>query len=223
MIEQRKINILYVEDQKEHIRGVESDLASFPLYEVKGLTSLEEARQELRVNPPDILLLDLGFGMPPRIEESIKFLNEVRKTLPQIKVVIYSAIHYLSHFTIYAALDAGISYLVKEDNWMGEELDRAFRTILAGGVVYSQAVVKHFKDLLMGRKPSSLTKRELEVAECIHRGLTNPQIAEELHIAVPGVRDHVSNIMSKLNFSRRAEIAVWFEKTYPHGLPNSDD
>jgi non-specific serine/threonine protein kinase len=55
----------------------------------------------------------------------------------------------------------------------------------------------------------ALTRREREVAVLIMRGLTNRQIAEHLVISERTVDNHVSNILEKLRFSARAQIAVW--------------
>jgi DNA-binding NarL/FixJ family response regulator len=57
--------------------------------------------------------------------------------------------------------------------------------------------------------PTGLTGRELEVLELIGRGRTNQQIAEELVIEVGTVKNHVHNILDKLNVSSRGEAAAY--------------
>ena len=65
------------------------------------------------------------------------------------------------------------------------------------------------------RKPAAcppgiaLTRREREVAEMIVSGLNNREIAEALVIAEGTAERHVSNILRKLGFSSRTQIAVW--------------
>lgn len=56
---------------------------------------------------------------------------------------------------------------------------------------------------------SLLTARELDVARRIARGLTNKQIAAELVIAEGTADRHVANILGKLGFSSRAQVAAW--------------
>jgi len=58
--------------------------------------------------------------------------------------------------------------------------------------------------------PSLLTPRELEVAELVSRGLTNRQIGAVLHISKPTADRHVTNILTKLGVTTRAQIATWF-------------
>jgi DNA-binding NarL/FixJ family response regulator len=57
--------------------------------------------------------------------------------------------------------------------------------------------------------PSALTPREREVAAMIARGLTNRGIADELVISQATVARHVANILTKLGFSSRAQVAAW--------------
>ena len=59
------------------------------------------------------------------------------------------------------------------------------------------------------RGSSPLTARELEVAALVARGLTNRQIAAELIIGERTADAHVGNILAKLGFTSRAQIAVW--------------
>jgi len=57
--------------------------------------------------------------------------------------------------------------------------------------------------------PRTLTPREREIATLVSRGLTNRAIAEELVISTATVARHVANILTKLGFQSRAQIAVW--------------
>jgi DNA-binding NarL/FixJ family response regulator len=57
--------------------------------------------------------------------------------------------------------------------------------------------------------PSTLTPREREIAALIARGLSNRGIADELVISPATVARHVTNILTKLGFTSRAQIAAW--------------
>ncbi|GAB3681987.1 hypothetical protein GCM10027589_51940 [Actinocorallia lasiicapitis] len=67
------------------------------------------------------------------------------------------------------------------------------------------------------RPPSSLTDRETEIARFVAKGLSNRRIAEELTISQATVARHVSNILAKLAFSSRAQIATWVTENPPGG------
>jgi non-specific serine/threonine protein kinase len=60
-----------------------------------------------------------------------------------------------------------------------------------------------------GRAPSSLTRRESEVAELVARGLTNREIAGQLYLSVRTVEVHVDHILTKLGFRNRTQLAAW--------------
>jgi predicted ATPase/DNA-binding NarL/FixJ family response regulator len=81
----------------------------------------------------------------------------------------------------------------------------------AGSELSSDAAVElalTVPDLLATREPE-LTARELEIAALVTRGLSNRAIAAELGIASATVARHVANIMAKLGFSSRLQIAAW--------------
>jgi DNA-binding NarL/FixJ family response regulator len=57
--------------------------------------------------------------------------------------------------------------------------------------------------------PSSLTRRENQIAALVASGASNKAIAEELSISPTTAARHVANIMAKLGFSSRTQIAAW--------------
>lgn len=93
---------------------------------------------------------------------------------------------------------------------------REFTTARGRGAAMSRAdaaaFALHEQPLRESRKPSEmaeLTKREREVAALVARGLTNKAIAEALVIAQRTAQGHVENILMKLGFTSRTQIAVW--------------
>lgn len=58
------------------------------------------------------------------------------------------------------------------------------------------------------RRLTALTEREHEVALAIGRGLSNAEIASELHLSVPTVKAHVSRLFDKLQVTNRVQIAI---------------
>ena len=57
--------------------------------------------------------------------------------------------------------------------------------------------------------PSSITRRELEIAQLITAGLSNREIARKLFLSERTVDNHVQHLLNKLNFHSRAQIAAW--------------
>ena len=76
----------------------------------------------------------------------------------------------------------------------------------------------------MGLRPSAqhkkgpLSDREMEVAQLVAEGLSNPAIAGRLYLSRPTVASHVTHILTKLGFSSRAQIAVWVAAQPGQGL-----
>ncbi len=58
-----------------------------------------------------------------------------------------------------------------------------------------------------------LTEREEEVLVTVARGLTNAEIADELHISLSTVKAHLSSLMTKLETRNRVELAMWAYET----------
>ena len=58
-------------------------------------------------------------------------------------------------------------------------------------------------------QPAALTRREEEVAALVAQGLSNRQIAQELHLSERTVENHVSKILRKLRLTSRAQVAAW--------------
>jgi non-specific serine/threonine protein kinase len=66
-----------------------------------------------------------------------------------------------------------------------------------------------------GRPPTSLTRREREIAALVATGLTNRQIAGQLYLSVRTVEAHVDHILSKLGFRTRTQLAAWIHEEGP--------
>jgi non-specific serine/threonine protein kinase len=63
--------------------------------------------------------------------------------------------------------------------------------------------------------PGGLTARERQVARCVAAGKSNRAIAEELVVSERTVESHVTNILGKLAFTSRIQIAVWATEKRP--------
>jgi predicted ATPase/DNA-binding CsgD family transcriptional regulator/DNA-binding XRE family transcriptional regulator len=92
----------------------------------------------------------------------------------------------------------------------GESLSVEQAVALAMSVPESQTLIE--REAMESRPNSQLTARELDVASRVARGLTNKQIAAELVIAEGTADRHVSNILGKLGFNSRAQVAAWAVK-----------
>ncbi len=162
--------------------------------------------REVREHKPDLLTLDLT--MPGG--SSLAALPSCFVAHPTLAVAILT----MREDPEYArqALRAGArSYVLKEAE--PAELLQAFRLAVAGGNYLHPrlgALMAAGED-----SPSdgvSLSEREREVVRLIANGYTNPQIAEQLHVAERTVKTYRARAIEKLGFSSRAEITAYARK-----------
>ena len=159
-------------------------------------TDLEEALAHARsAGPPELALLDLGLPGCRGLDALTRF----RKVLPEVPVVILSAIE--DAFVIHAAFRAGArGYLPKTTK--RAVMQAAIRLIADGGTyVPPQALLIYDAKL-------KLSERQFEVMCCVARGLPNGRIAEELDISRNTVKQHVRAVFRALDVSSRAEFMI---------------
>ena len=115
---------------------------------------------------------------------------------------------------VYEALRSGASGFVLKDD-PPEQLLAAIRVVADGEALLSPAitkrVIKQFARIPRPEPPrqlDELTERELEVFRLIARGLSNAEIARELHISDTTVKTHITHILMKLNLRDRVQAVV---------------
>ena len=69
---------------------------------------------------------------------------------------------------------------------------------------------------------NELSAQELSIAQKIAEGLSNPAIAEEMHISVNTVKYHIKNLFKKMNVSNRTELLTKIYSLNQHSMTNAD-
>ncbi len=114
------------------------------------------------------------------------------------------------------AIDAGASgYLLKESR--GHTVIEGIRTVAQGGSLFSpQVTAALFRRLKTAKGPSDpveeLNDNEQKILALVAEGKTNREIGESLFLSEKTVKHYVSNILSKLGYTRRAEAAAHFAR-----------
>mgnify|MGYP001553854257 CR=1 FL=1 len=147
---------------------------------------------------PDVMLVDLR--MPVLGGDQV--IEAIRRDYPAAHILVLTA--YNGDEDIHKALASGAcGYLLKSST--GDDLIPAIRTVAAGGRWIPGDVASR---LAVRRDYGSLTHREIEVLREIARGRANKEIAAHLAISENTVKDHLKNILSKLQVSARTEAVT---------------
>jgi len=163
-----------------------------------------EAQRLVAELQPQILLLDLHMpGLRPAELE-----KWVRVHYPETITLVLTAHERDAYLSDMA--DAGVSGFLGK-NRSPEQLIDAIRRAAHGEILFNSEQLARIRSWRaeIGQRWASLTDRERQVLTLVAQGKTDQQIAEELHLHVKTVGNHVSSILSKLNVATRTEAAVW--------------
>ena len=164
----------------------------------------EEALTEVERLKPEVVLMDL---LMPRLNgiEAIKILA---KTHPEVHVVALTSV--LDDRSVVEAVRGGASgYLLKDTQ--AEDLCRAIHAVHQGKVQLSpEAAARLMREVCVdGPQLDALTSREKDVLRLLAGGASNKEIAANLSLAEKTVKNHVSNLLSKLGLQSRMQAALW--------------
>jgi len=147
---------------------------------------------------PDVLLVDLR--MP--VVGGNQVIETIRRDFPTAHILVLTA--YNGDEDIHKSLASGAcGYLLKSST--GDDLIPAIRTVAAGGQWIPRDVASR---LAVRRDYGNLTQREIEVLREIARGRANKEIAGSLAISENTVKDHLKNILAKLQVAARTEAVT---------------
>ncbi len=206
-----RIRILVAEDDSVLRRTLTELLRLEPDFlVVSEVANGQQAVAEAVVVRPDVLLLDIEM---PRMT-GIEATRQIRELLPQAQVVILTK--FGDDENVFSAIKAGaLGYVLKDAGL--DEIAHVVRSAMNGDGFLSPALVtrvmSEFNRLsdsaLHNRKLfAELSRREVEVLECIAAGMKNAAIADKLFLSEKTVKSHVGSILKKLHVNDRAEAAM---------------
>jgi DNA-binding NarL/FixJ family response regulator len=207
------IRVLIVDDHALFRRGLEMVLEQEPDIDVVGEASDgAEALTKAVDTTPDIVLLDVR--MPKR--GGIDACTSIKDAVPSAKIIMLTISD--EEADLYDAIKAGaMGYLLKEISI--EEVASAIRAVNGGQSLISQSMASklltEFASMIKRgderqQVPAPrLTDREMEVLKLVAKGMNNRDIAKELFISENTVKNHIRNILEKLQLHSRMEAVVY--------------
>ena len=205
-IKAKIISVLIVDDHPVVRQGIKSFLEAHGELEVKGTASNgEEAIQAVKELQPDVVLMDIV--MPEM--DGIEALCRIKSSSPNTRVIAITS--FDQNDKVFSAIKAGADgYLLKDV--LPDDLVEAIKSVYAGKPALHPDVAQKLMLSVSNGKAVAvepLTPREAEVLELVACGLSNEEIANRLVISDKTVKTHVSNILHKLNLSRRTQAALY--------------
>ncbi|GEN54440.1 MULTISPECIES: response regulator [Halobacillus] len=210
--------IVLIDDHKLFREGVKRILDFESSFEVvaegdDGDTAVHLIEEHM----PDVVLMDINMPSMNGVEATA----EITKRYPEMKVIILS-IHDDENYVTHALKTGAQGYLLKEMD--SDALIDAIKVVGAGGSYLHPKVthnlVAEYRRLadskgssayrtIEYRKPLHLlTRRECEVLQLLADGNSNRGVAEALYISEKTVKNHVSNILQKMNVNDRTQAVV---------------
>jgi DNA-binding NarL/FixJ family response regulator len=165
----------------------------------------EQAFKKLNQDQVDVLVCDIR--MPGL--DGITLVKRLRSAGNQQPVLMLTT--FDDHTLFISALSAGANGFLLKDVSL-EKLIEAIQTVAAGGFIAEPRLVSQADIKLDNSGPdagSSLSNKEREILRLVAGGLSNREIASIIHLAEGTVKNHVSNILTKLNSRDRTQAVLY--------------
>lgn len=208
-----KIRVLLIEDNRFLREGITDILRTHGGFAVDARADGDDSTGQLEgMRPPDVVLLDLGLEK----ENSLKLMTLLRERFPESRVVAMDILPEQEDIVQFVKA-GGCGFILK--NAPVEDYVKTIQAVAGGATILPAMLTKSLftqivESVLKSGKSIpdhaiQLTKREREIVELISQGMSNKEIAQQLHIATFTVKSHVHNVLEKLELSTRLQIAAF--------------
>lgn len=207
----KKKRIVIVDDHPIFTQGLKLIINSYDDYTVAGEAENIKDAIELNVKEkPDISIIDLNLGN----EDGLDLIKKMKKEFPKMKMLVLSMLKE-SYYAERSLLAGAHGFIMKEET--SEMLLQALDTITEGKIWLSKDERNRYIDTLFSDKSKSrdgktkplisqLTDRQIHILSHLGKGLSAPQIAEQLKISVKTVEAHKWQLKKKLGCKTAQEL-----------------
>jgi len=208
-----KIRVLLIEDNRFLREGITDILRSHGSFIVDARTDGDGSIPQLEgMRPPDVVLLDLGLEQ----EHSLNLMTVLRERFPESRVIAMDILPDQDDIVEFVKA-GGSGFILK--NAPVEDYVKTIQAVAGGATILPAGLTKSlFTQIVESVLKSGntvpahaiqLTKREREIVDLISDGMSNKEIAQQLHIATFTVKSHVHNVLEKLELNTRLQIAAF--------------
>ena len=196
-----QIRVFIVSNVRLHREGLAALLRECPSIEVLGADSVQEAQNTLNTTATDVALID---AQSASVSEMV---GPLRKICARVRILAVGIHETASEVLACAA--AGIDGYVPMDAALGDMV-AAIENVVRGELICSPKVAASlYQSIGLSRSTdTSLTTRELQVAELMNRGLPTKEIAWRLGVQPCTAKNHVRNILHKLQVHGRGQAVA---------------
>jgi DNA-binding NarL/FixJ family response regulator len=203
------INLLIADDQDLFRQGLATLLnLEEDLCVVGQAANGQEAWELAQQLQPDVILMDVRMPVCNGVEATQK----IHQQYPWMRILMLTTFDEDDY--IWQSLQAGaLGYLLKSTP--SEQLAIAIRSLQQGysqlGPTIAPKVFAQINPLLAAERPGAveLSPRERDVLQLIGQGYSNREISDRLYISAGTVKNHVTQILSKLQLRDRTQAALW--------------
>jgi DNA-binding NarL/FixJ family response regulator len=205
------ISVVVADDQELVRTGFRVILSSEPDIEVVGeAADGREAIETAKQLGPDIVLMDIRMPILDGLAATRRIVTGPDSRPRVLILTTFDLDEY-----VYEALRSGASGFMLKDN-PADQLITAIRVVAEGEALLAPQITRRLISEFARRRPSGarpeqlqiLTDRETQVLKLVAHGLSNSEIAGELHVAETTVRTHVGHLLTKLGLRDRVQAVV---------------
>lgn len=207
------IKVLIAEDQSIVRNGLKMIIEQDP--DISVVAEAENGKEVLNILESvvvDIILMDIRMPVMTGIEAT----REIRRKLPHMKILILTTFND-EEYALEAFKEGANGFLLKTTD--NVTLVNSIKSCLAGGLsIHDQVAAKLMPKLLRkstlehSRVTIPLSERELEIIKRIGFGKTNKEISSELYLSVGTIKNHITQILWKLEVRDRTQLAIYAVK-----------
>jgi DNA-binding NarL/FixJ family response regulator len=213
MSESPPVRVMVVDDHSFFRHGLRELLIEYKLNVVAEAASGERALELMAEASPDVVLMDLNMPGMGGIEATRRIVER----FPTTRVLVLS-IRDDDDAAVEAIMAGACGYLLKDVE--PEQIAAGVRSAFAGEAPVSPRIAAVLLERLRARERqyartdvgAELTEREIEVLRLLAQGKDNAKIASELYASPSTIKNHISNILAKLQMENRIQAAVFAAK-----------